>query len=64
MLVGVLEDACALVGRPAPLGRATVAKYLEEIRVDGSRLQQELGFAPQYSLAAGWAAIVATRQQL
>lgn len=60
LLVGLLEDICALAGRPAPLGRATVAKYLEEIQVDGSRLQDELGFMPRYALAAGWAEIVAT----
>lgn len=58
LLVGVVEDAFALVGRPAPIGRATVAKYLEEIRVDGRRLQQELGFCPRYALAAGWAEVV------
>ena len=63
LLVGLLEDTFALVGRPAPLGRATVAKYLEEIRVDGSRLQQELGFAPRYTLAAGWAEIVAQHKR-
>lgn len=63
LLAGLLEVLFALVGRPAPLGRATITKYLEEIRVDGSRLQQEVGFRPRYSLAAGWAETVALRQR-
>lgn len=58
LLVALLEDGLALLGRSAPVGRATLAKYLEEMVVDGSRLQQELGFTPRYSLAAGWQAIV------
>lgn len=62
LLVGVVEDSLALVGRTAPLGRAAIDKYREEIRVDGRRLQQELGFTPHYSLATGWAALVARQR--
>jgi len=56
--MALLEDGCALVGRNAPLGRATLDKYLAEITVDGSRMQQELGFVPRYALAAGWAELI------
>jgi nucleoside-diphosphate-sugar epimerase len=29
-------------------------KYTEDIAVDGSRFQKEIGFVPQYDLKAGW----------
>lgn len=64
-LVAWLEGGLALVGRSAPIGRVTLAKYLEEMMVDGTCLQQELGFTPRYTLAAGWQAVVQeTRENL
>jgi hypothetical protein len=33
-------------------------KYLEEVAVDGSRIQRELGFRPSTSLLEGWRATV------
>ncbi len=56
--VALLEDGCALAGRRAPIGRATLEKYLAEVTVDGRRIQQELGFVPRHSLAAGWAEVI------
>jgi nucleoside-diphosphate-sugar epimerase len=64
LLVALLEDALALAGRTSPLGRATLDKYLEEMIVDGSCLQQTLGFTPGYSLAAGWAEVVHQQRNL
>lgn len=58
LVVALVEDGLALLGRSTPVSRATLAKYLEEMVVDGSRLQQELGFTPRYTLTAGWQAIV------
>ena len=29
-------------------------KYTEDIAVDGSLLQRELGFSPRYDLKTGW----------
>ena len=29
-------------------------KYTEDIAVDGSLIQKELGFVPQYDLKTGW----------
>lgn len=52
--VGVLEDSARLLGRKFPIGRATIDKYTEDIAVDGSLIQKELGFVPQYDLRAGW----------
>ena len=31
-----------------------IDKYTEDIAVDGSLIQQELGFVPQYGLKTGW----------
>ena len=37
-----------------PVTRAIIDKYTEDIAVDGSLIQKELGFVPQYDLKAGW----------
>jgi UDP-glucose 4-epimerase len=40
---------------PIPLAiRAIIDKYTEDIAVDGSLIQNELGFVPRYDLKAGW----------
>jgi len=31
-----------------------INRYTEDLPFDGSRIQQELGFIPQYDLKAGW----------
>ena len=38
--------------------RAMIDKYTEDIAVDGSLIQKELGFVPQYDLSAGWSETV------
>jgi len=53
-MVGLMEDALQLVGRKSPIGRETIDKYTEDIAVDGSLIQKELGFMPQYDLKTGW----------
>lgn len=53
-LAGIVEDAVRLVGRQSPIGRTTIDKYTEEIKVDSRRIQTELGFVPRIDLAAGW----------
>lgn len=54
LVAGVVEDGARLIGRQSPIGRATIDKYIEDIAVDSSRIQTELGFVPQYDLKAGW----------
>jgi UDP-glucose 4-epimerase len=54
LTAGIVEYLARLTGRRPPIQRATVDKYLEDVAVEGSRLQQELGFAPQYDLKTGW----------
>jgi len=51
---GLVENSGRLLGRRPPIGRATIDKYSEEVCVDGTRLQTELGFAPQFDLTTGW----------
>ena len=57
-VAGILEDAMRLIGRRSPVGQATIDKYIEDIAVEGKRIQQELGFVPQYDLNAGWREII------
>jgi nucleoside-diphosphate-sugar epimerase len=45
-MAGLMEDAFRLVGRKSPIGRDTIDKYTEDIAVDGSLIQKELGFVP------------------
>jgi nucleoside-diphosphate-sugar epimerase len=51
---GIVEDLVRLVGRQAQISSATIEKYTEDIAVDNSRIQTELGFKPQYDLRSGW----------
>ena len=53
-LAGLVEDGAQLVGRPAPIRRATLDKYSEDIAVAGRHIQQTLGFTPRFDLATGW----------
>jgi nucleoside-diphosphate-sugar epimerase len=53
-MAGLMEDTLRLVGRKSPISRDTIDKYTEDIAVDGSLIQKELGFIPQYDLKTGW----------
>jgi UDP-glucose 4-epimerase len=50
----LIEKGVNTIGIKAPVTRETVDKYTEDIAVDGSLIQQELGFVPQYDLKTGW----------
>jgi UDP-glucose 4-epimerase len=54
LAAGALDDAAGLLGCKSPIGRAAIDKYTEDVAVEGRRIQAELGFRPQYNLAAGW----------
>lgn len=54
-LAKVAENCFSLLGRRSPVTRDMVAKYIEDVAVDGSLIQRELGFVPQYDLRTGWA---------
>jgi len=54
VLVNLFEKGCRSVGREPPFTRAILDKYTEDIAVDGSLIQNELGFVPRYDLKTGW----------
>ncbi len=53
-LLGFLEKGCRAVGLNPPITRAIIDKYTEDIAVDSSLIQKELGFVPQFDLKTGW----------
>jgi UDP-glucose 4-epimerase len=53
-LAGLIAKGAGLLGRKSPITRETVDKYTEDIAVDGSLFQKEIGFVPQFDLKAGW----------
>jgi UDP-glucose 4-epimerase len=53
-VAGLIEKGANTFGIKSPVTRETVDKYTEDIAVDGSLIQKELGFVPQYDLSAGW----------
>ncbi|MBN1365157.1 MAG: NAD-dependent epimerase/dehydratase family protein [Syntrophaceae bacterium] len=53
-VAGLLAKGAGVFGRKAPITRETIDKYTEDIAVDGSLFQKQLGFVPQYDLLAGW----------
>jgi UDP-glucose 4-epimerase len=64
IVISLLEKAAYLLGRTPPISRAMIDKYVEDVAVDGSLIQSELGFRPAYNLDSGWReAIREMRQQ-
>ncbi len=53
-LVGLIEKGSNTIGLKPPVTKAVIDKYTEDIAVEGSFIQQELGFVPQYDLRTGW----------
>ena len=51
---GIVGEVTKILGLPSPISRATIDKYVEDVAVDGRRIQNELGFRPRYDLAMGW----------
>jgi hypothetical protein len=52
--LNLIEKGSCSLGFKAPITRAMIDKYNEDIAVDGSLIQKELGFVPQYDLKTGW----------
>ena len=53
-LIGLIEKGSRSIGLKPPITRAIIDKYNEDIAVDGSLIQKELGFVPHYDLKTGW----------
>ncbi|MBE2225460.1 MAG: UDP-glucose 4-epimerase, partial [Anaerolineae bacterium] len=54
---GLLTGVTGFVGKPMPF-EALLAKYLEDVAVDGQKIQQNLGFEPAFDLVSGWQDVV------
>jgi nucleoside-diphosphate-sugar epimerase len=54
VLAGLIEKGCHLIGLKSLAIRAMIDKYTEDIAVDGSLIQKQLGFMPRYDLRSGW----------
>ena len=63
MMAGLIGKGANTIGIKAPVTRETIDKYTEDIAVDGSLIQKELGFVPQYDLRAGWEETICLRNQ-
>ncbi|MEZ5319812.1 MAG: NAD-dependent epimerase/dehydratase family protein [Vicinamibacterales bacterium] len=62
LAAGAADRAARLLGRRLTIG-AAVDKYLEDVAVDGRRIQADLGFVPAFDLDAGWRRTVARLRQ-
>ncbi len=63
LAAGLLEDGARMLGRRAPIIRATIDKYTEDIAVSSQRIRTELGFHPQYDLQSGWGETIQEMRQ-
>lgn len=52
--LGAIEDTLRFFGHSISIGRHTIDKLVEDLAVSADRIQQELGFVPQFSLPEGW----------
>ena len=53
-LISLIERGSNAIGIKPPVTKVIIDKYTEDIAVDGSLIQKELGFIPQYDLKTGW----------
>jgi nucleoside-diphosphate-sugar epimerase len=54
VLASGIEKGSQSIGLKPPALRVMIDKYTEDIAVDGSLIQKDLGFGPQYDLKTGW----------
>ena len=53
-LIRFMESGIGAFGHQSPVTVEMMDKYTEDIAVDGSRFQKEIGFTPGYDLHEGW----------
>jgi UDP-glucose 4-epimerase len=63
-LIGLIEKGSHAIGLKPPITRAIIDKYTEDIAVDSSLIQKELGFVPQYDLKTGWEETIQEMREL
>ena len=54
IVAGLIEKVARTIGIKSTVNKAMIDKYTEDIAIDDSLFQQELGFVPQYDLKTGW----------
>jgi len=62
-LIRLIETGSQAIGLKPPITGDMIDKYTEDIAVDGSLIQKELGFVPQYDLKAGWEETIREMQE-
>ena len=50
----IVDRARRVMGNDRDAAQSAVDKYLEDVAVEGTRIQQRLGFSPRWDLARGW----------
>jgi nucleoside-diphosphate-sugar epimerase len=63
-VAGAIEGGYHIFGLRSPITPGMVDKYTEDSAVDGSLIQKELGFVPQYDLQTGWRETIGEMWQL
>ena len=53
-IINLIEKGSNTLGLKPPVTRVMLDKYTEDIAVDGTLIQRELGFIPEYNLKSGW----------
>ncbi|MCB0192820.1 MAG: NAD-dependent epimerase/dehydratase family protein [Anaerolineae bacterium] len=53
-LVQMTEQGFHWVGQSPPVGHHTLDKLMEDVAVSGEKIQEELGFQPNFDLYTGW----------
>jgi UDP-glucose 4-epimerase len=53
-VAGLIENLFVAFRRQAPISRAAIDKFTEDMAVESRRIREELGFRGRYSLEAGW----------
>ena len=53
-LIGLIEQGSQAIGLKPMVTLGMMDKYTEDIAVDGSLIQKELGFVPHHDLKTGW----------
>ncbi len=61
--VAGVETAATALGVKPPVSRSLLGKLVEDIAVDGSKIQHELGFRPRFSLESGWEEAITVGRQ-
>lgn len=63
-VAGAIEGGYRIFGLRSPITPEMVDKYTEDIAVNGSLIQKELGFVPQYDLQTGWHETIAEMRDM